>query len=358
MEIEFDRNFTAKHGYNIGVATILKAKNTAVYKSFASIDEEVNFSAILDGICADAWTIYYNTKNKLASSYVISENPLFRESRLLNIHMSFVWHRELEDVKKLEKEIIDILNANDYLITYFCHSKTYIDWILLYSYSNGFVKAIGYLGLMKLPLDKIIQCLTSTSWYTLNSYPITASAYFYGFKVLSKPVSVEEILIESIENAVKLLSNKSLKFGNLWYYASFSAYDAIVKDLSQEKNFEKMNVNELVDFVSWNGFPFLLFQRSRYSAYCFCDFASKFFDGKERKNLEQAKNLYFSIVKNLKIYQDTLSYSGEYINYDKINYKELITKILNPERREKGILLLKEIKMYELEVLDYLERVI
>jgi len=355
--LKIDYKCIARHGYNVGFGNYFQSIKLPLIEKIRRKNEKINLCGFLDGLSGDAWFFYYSSDYKFESSYVKSKNPLLTLAEMLGARISFVWRIPKDEILS---KIIDSLRKNRLVVSYLRFSDTFTDWIVIYDYNNNSdkFKVISYAGSITKDSSHL-KASFDNEWFTLNSNPSRSKAYFYTFSVSPTfDASIEELSLISIENAVDILTQKTHYFENVLYSAGQFAYDAIIKDLLFEHEYEKMSKEELEKLSSWNGLPFLLFQRSRYSAYSFLEAIMPFFQGKELKNLEKAYEMYYNIIKLLKQYQERLSYEGYHLNFERLSPGTLIQKLKNFERRRDGVNILRSVKNFELDVIDYLERLL
>jgi len=356
LDISIERTHNASFGYIASVTAILDVKfNDDNLLSIKSQKIGNILGSLVDMVSGEAFRIAYSPEKRFESAFVYFKNPLILSTSSFGYSYYYIFNVSSTDFYKTVKEQ---LQTEIPVIATYPLTKSLVEWGIIKDLSSEKIVLTTFTGEKQLSINEHKDYLEETLWYTLdNKEPVKAKSHLFFITKKRRDVEKEGLFELAIKRARFLYYLPKITFNGIAFSAGEAAFNEIIEDLRRERNYWKLKKEELLALSKWNGTPFVYLWRKLESINNFIQILQNFYTGKEQKAIKKALQSSENALKFAAQYHSALSFDRIHDNILG-NEKDLVMKITDPERRETGILTLRQIKDALSSTLVYMEDII
>jgi hypothetical protein len=346
LEVQFDQKQVASFGYISSFNAYIDFLGDDIFDALEARKNQ--YGGFLDGICGDAFRIYYSREDRMGSAFVYPENPLRVTAHVLAYRYEYTYNVKEDSLGAIEAYIE---KGRPVLMPLVLPPP---EWALVVGYDDTRFYLHTFAGPKQMTREQFVEATTKSWWQpTLDKAKPSGSMPMFVLWERQRRSDLQKIILDGIHLGIRLATTEVADYAGKIYAGGPAALLERAKDLEEERDYRNLQDKSV---VSWHFFPFLYYQLSRWSRGSFLNIASRQFQGADKDRIEAAFSHTERINKFVRLYRETLC-----VPWPKPppNSSEvLLNKMADPERRKRGASLLRQIADAEMATTGELQKLV
>jgi hypothetical protein len=346
LEVQFDQKQVASFGYVTSLNAYIDFLGDDLFDALQARKRQ--YGGFLDGICGDAFRLYYSREDRMGSAFVYPENPLRIVAYALAYRYDYAYNVKEDTLARIK----GFLEKGRPVIMPMVIPPP--EWALVVGYDESRFYLHTFAGPKLMTDEQFLQAISKSWWQpTMDRAKPTGEKPMFVLWEREARSDLQKIIIDGVKYGIKLGITETVEFAGKRYTGGPAALVERAKDLEEDRDYSNISDKTL---VSWHFFPFLYYQLSRWSRASFLNIAAEQFVGADRERVEEAFRHTERVNKLTREYREALSvpWPKPPPNSDEV----LLTKIRDAERRKRGAQLLREIADAERATVEELQKLV